>query len=169
MRRNASRLGEYSTSENRTFFTGFTPSQVPFAAAAAAEFTDAQMSNACCWPFSVTRFTPLRRNVSKFSSAGCVIAAVVVSDLRDRDRAFARPPRGAFIATRLPATVSFDAIAIGDREGRLKKTQKNAKKHVERDVLGTNGAATDRVGGDEACGQRVFAERFATGRGAIRS
>ena len=169
MRRNASRLGEYSTSEKSTFFTGFTPSQVPFAAAAAAEFTDAQMSDACCWPFSVTRFHALRETSPKFSSAGCVIAAVVVSDLRDRDRAFARQPRGAFIATRLPATVSFDAIAIGDREGWLKKTQKNAKKHVERDVLGRTGRQQIGWGGDEACGQRVFAERFATGRGAIRS
>ena len=31
------------------------PSQVPFAAAAAALFTLAQMSDACCWPASVRR------------------------------------------------------------------------------------------------------------------
>ena len=50
LRMNEGRLGLASTSEKSTFFTGLMPSHVPFAAAAAALFTLAQISLACSTP-----------------------------------------------------------------------------------------------------------------------
>ena len=100
--------------DQSTFFTGFMPSQVPFAAAAAALFTLAQMSDACCWPASVRRCHALPGAGSEVRRGSARRRGGVAGG---GGEAGARAPNCVLAATRLPGGWRREGGKFGEEVG----------------------------------------------------